>query len=83
MDGAIDQIRHSGQQEIMVEKVASGVEEFVGWVFTALKMFIGLALIVLVVTTESPHLLLAVLGVYGLLFLAAGLYILQDAKFKG
>ncbi|MFQ5962426.1 MAG: hypothetical protein ACE5MG_13625 [Candidatus Methylomirabilales bacterium] len=83
MDGAIDQIRHSGQQEIMVEKVASGVEEFVGWVFTALKMFIGLALIVLVMTTESPHLLLAVLGVYGLFFLVAGLYILQDAKFRG
>ena len=80
MDGAMDQIRQSGQQEVMVEEVVSRVEEFAGWVFAALKMFIGLALIVVVMMTESPHVLLAVFAVYGLFFLVALLCIQQDAE---
>lgn len=83
MDGAIDQIRHSDQQEMMVEEVTSGAEAIVGWVFTALKMFIGVSLIVVVMMTESPHLLLAVLAAYGLFFFVAWLYVQRDAGISG
>ncbi|MFQ5656427.1 MAG: hypothetical protein ACE5G5_02715 [Candidatus Methylomirabilales bacterium] len=80
---AVNQIQSAEQKGITVEEVASGVEEFAGWVFTALKVFIGLAMIVLVVLTESPRLLLAVFAAYGLFFVIAWLYVLQDADLWG